>query len=263
MQYMNPAAIGESVTNAFWTGHDRVKQARTQNALAAFMQNPSMEGIAGVAQHDPMIAYQLRGMEEKRQAGLAEQRAKRQQVEIQRRAAGGDPEALAMLAGIDYNAWKGIKGEQREDVAKRADYIGNAALQISQLPENERPAEWDRAVAEGAKTWPDLAEMAGRYSEQAMNTAIRRAGMVKTLYDWTKPDYMEVKRDSTLVNVRDPEALRQFGQGGGGGLPRPTTPEERDALPPGTQYQAPDGSVWTVPGGTAGNGGGNFPGQGN
>lgn len=259
MTYANPAAIMESVNNAFWQGHDRVKQARTQNALAAFMKNPSMEGIAGVAQHDPMMAYQLRGMEEKRQAGIAEQQMQARKVDLQRRAAAQDPEALAELAGIDYNAWKGIKDEQREDIKERADYIGNAALQISQLPENQRPQAWDQAVAEGAKTWPDLAEFTGRYSEQALNTAIRRAGMVKTLYDWSQPDYMAIPPGGTLVNTRDPQAIQQFGDQQAGGLA------------PGAEVNGfifrggdpNDRNNWAPAGGASGNAGGNFPGAGN
>lgn len=51
-----------------------------------------------------------------------------------------------------------------------------------------------------------------------------------------------------------------LGQGGAAPASIPTvqTPEEAKKLPPGSQFRMPDGRIGTVPGGTAGNGGGNF-----
>lgn len=48
-------------------------------------------------------------------------------------------------------------------------------------------------------------------------------------------------------------------QQGGDGLPRPSSAAERDALPPGTRYIAPDGSV-KIKGGPSRSGSGGFPG---
>jgi hypothetical protein len=57
---------------------------------------------------------------------------------------------------------------------------------------------------------------------------------------------------------RQPGAQPAAGQVAGGGIPRVNSPQEAMRLPPGTQFQMPDGRVGTVPGGAGGNSSGTF-----
>jgi hypothetical protein len=65
---MNPAAVGQSVTDSFNQGRETARQSRVQNALAAYAANPSEQTAVAIAPYDPGLAIQLRGQEQQKAA---------------------------------------------------------------------------------------------------------------------------------------------------------------------------------------------------
>ena len=251
-----------NIARAFEEGLDQGRKTREErevkSALSAYAVNPEDEGaFQKLAQYRPELAIQI-----------GQDRRKQQQqalvMDLQGRAAQGDKAALAQLAGIDLNAWDKIGDNQRQQIAKQVDFVGNAALAVSRLPPEQRPAAWDSYIQQGvAAGFTDLAQYQGRYSDEALNGALAQAGMIKQFIDMNEPKYQVVPEGGALVNTNDPAAVQSYVNGmapqasPGGAVAAPASKAEFDALPPGTQYRAPDGSM-RIKGGGAGNGTGNF-----
>lgn len=160
-----------------------------------------------------------------------------------------DPQTAFSLA--DY--FEKLDAPQRARVKERTDLIGQLALAA------DTPEKWDNAVDWAVRNGhPDLAAYKGQFSEQARQSAIATAG----LFD----KFMESKKVIWHQQGENPSfATDAYGNPVGTGnpasqtqdLPRPQSAAERDQLPPGTKYIAPDGSL-KITGGSA-PGRSNFP----
>lgn len=250
---MNPAAVGGAFAQGLATGKAEREEREVKGALSAYAVNPDDEtAFRTLAQYKPELAISIGQDRRKR-----EQAAR--QAELQRMAAGGDKSAIAELWGIDPQVANTISDDQRAEVGERANVIGQAALRISQLPPEQRPQAWDQAVGQLSSRYPELADYQGKYSEQALASAIDQAKLVGEFFNLERPSYMAVGGEEDLVNTRDPAAVAAVIARRAGGAPvTATTKEAYDALPPGASYVAPDGTTRTK-GGGAGNGAGSFP----
>jgi len=208
---MDPAQVGATLTNAFEMGMQRAQQAKTQQAFHNYLRDPNDQNAAEIARHDPQLGYRVMQDQQQRAEAARKQQMEAQQVDLQRRAAAGDKGALAQLAGIDLNAWDKLNDNDKQTAKEQAEYVGQAALAVSQLPEEQQPAAWDQYASYGAQRFPDLAQQVGKYSPQALQGAIAASNGVKTFLDLEKPDYMAIPEGGTLVNTRDPAAIAQFG----------------------------------------------------
>jgi len=254
----NPSAVGAQVSQNFLAGMEYARQAKTRQAFVNYLRDPSEQNVNGVAVNDPELGMQLMDREAQRKQMLLAKTQQLQAQQVRERAAAGDPQATAQLAGIDFDAWTKLDAHQKAAVKDSNDYIGQAALQISQLPEAQRPAAWDAAIDQGTQMGFDqLAQYKGRYSPDALNAVLAHAGQMKQFLDLTRPQYMTVPEGGMLVNTRDPAALQQTQQG----IP----PEAIDALKKGEgtpeQFDAlfGSGAAAKVMGGASGNAGGGFP----
>jgi hypothetical protein len=207
----DPGQLGQGITNAFMMGMDRRKQMETERALGQYASNQSPETAANVSRYDPRLGIQLQDREQERQRQIDEAKAAAYKQNLQARAAQGDKGALAELAGIDFNAWDKLADNDKAMIAKRVEFVGNAALAVSQLPQEQQPAAWDQYARYGAQMFPELADQVGKYSPEALQGAMAAAGQVKTFLDMEKPSYMAIPEGGTLVNTRDPQAVAQFG----------------------------------------------------
>jgi len=200
-----------------------------------------------VSRFDPRTGIQLQKFEMDRTAAAAKAQEEAYKADLQRRAAGGDKAALAELAGIDIGAWSTLNNAQIADFEKNIDFIGNAALQVGQLPEEQRPAAWDAYIQQGVRMgMQDIAQYAGGYSPEALNAVLAQANQTKAFIEMTRPDYSAVPFDADLVNKRDPAAIEAFmryraqrdGMGYGGqpqtfGAPSaPQAPQQPVTMPP-------------------------------
>jgi len=193
------------------------EQEATRGALSAYAMNPDdPQAFQQLATYRPDLAIQI-----------GEDRTKRQQAQqvadLQRRAASGDRTALAELAGIDLDAYDKLADNDRQAVSERVSVIGQAALRVSQLPPEQRPAAWDASIDQLATRFPELAEYKGQYSEEALMSAIDQAKQVTEFIGLERPSYQAIPEGGTLVNTRDPAAVQQF-MGGAGAAPTPVLP---------------------------------------
>lgn len=116
-----------------------------------------------------------------------------------------------------------------------------AAAAQGDVPEEEIAA-WEERAAEATDVW-----------QAARSSAINDYGAKRTDFDATVKPMVRAIDTDTLMYEPPPQPERIIvgddggtgGDGGGADLPEPKTKAERDALPPGTRYRAPDGTVWT------------------
>jgi len=210
-----------------------------------------------VSRFDPRTGIQLQKFEMDRTAAAAKAQEEAYKADLQRRAAVGDKAALAELAGIDIGAWSTLNNAQIADFEKNIDFIGNAALQVSQLPEAQRPAAWDAYINQGVRLgMRDIGQYAGQYSPDALNAVLAQANQTKAFIEMTRPDLRVIPEGGDLVNVRDPEAVREF-QANARAQPIADS-SEYDRLPPGAQFIDPNGNIRVKQGGAGGNVSGNF-----
>lgn len=245
--------IGGNALAMFERGREMKREDDTRNALSAYATNPNEQTLAPVMAADPRLGIQLRGQQQQQET---------QSAALRTRAAQGDATAMSQLIGVDFDAWKSLSGEQRQSIKAQNEYVGNAALDISRLAPEQQAAAWDSYIQQGSQQYPALAEYQGKYSPQALQSALASSGMMKQFIDMTDPKYQVIPEGGTLVNTNDPAAVRSFV---GDQAPqqakapvRVTSPAEARNLPPGTRFIDPNGVERMVPGGGSGNATGSF-----
>jgi hypothetical protein len=157
----------------FQAGREMKRQEGERNALAGLV-NGDDKALGDLATYNPQMAFQVRSQQDQQRVAMAKQ--------------------------------------QRELLEQGKKAVGQAALQIAQLPEGERPAAWDSAidylVGQG---WDGLQQFRGKYSAQSLMGVISEAGLSNELRTATQPSYQVIPEGGTLVNTRDPAAVQQFG----------------------------------------------------
>lgn len=240
----NPGAPALAFQHGMVQGRAEREDREVRGALTAYALNPDdPKAFEAIAQYRPEVAIQIRQDRDKRQ----------QQAEVadlQRRAAAGDRTALAQLAGFDINAWDKLSDNERAATHERVDAIGQAALRISQLPPEQQPVAWDAAVDQLSTRYPEIAELKGHYSPEALSGAIDQAKLAGEFLALERPNYQVIPEGGTLVNTRDPAAIETFVGSQAG--PRPGVIEDGYRFKGGNPA---DPSSWEpVAGGGVGNG---------
>lgn len=198
---LQPVDVGARIQEGYQQG----RQIGAQNALSQYAANPdSPDAMNALAKFAPQYAIKVR----EDQAAKA---AQAQKADIQRRAATGDPAAVAELAGIDFDAWRSLGEDKKKVIKDQTAYIGQSALRISQMPADQQPQAWDAYIQQGVRLgYTGLQEYQGQYSQEGLQSAIANAGLVEKLFDLEKPQYMTPASDEDLVNIKDPAALAAF-----------------------------------------------------
>lgn len=110
---------------------------------------------------------------------------------------------------------------QQDKLKQAKDVVGQAALQIAQLPPEQQPQAWDQQidylVGQG---YDGLAPYKGKYSPQSLMGVISEAGLANELRTATQPSYQVIPEGGALVNTRDPRATQQFAAPGGQPAPQ-------------------------------------------
>lgn len=163
-------------------------------------------------------------------------------ADVRGRAAQGDVEAMAELAGLDIGAWRGLQADQRTATNDRAKVLGNAALDVLNRPPEQRSAAWDAYVDQLSQTMPEAAQYRGRYSEETARAIVAQAELIGKLHEQENPHYQAIPEGGTLVDTSNPAAVQQY-------------MESLGNVPP-----PPAGFTIDVPGGSGGNAAGGFPG---
>lgn len=178
-QYADP---GQAVQQGFSQGYQLGQEIRGQNALKAYFADPeNPNALAALGQASPALAFKAQEYALQRRKYDRELQAQT----LQQKAAAGDQAALAQLAGVDLDAWGKLNNAEKAKIKETQDYIGQAALRVSQLPEAERSKAWDQYTS----GHPELTQYVGQYSPQALDQALARAGLVDKFLQSQKIEY--------------------------------------------------------------------------
>lgn len=200
-QTMNALSQGFQIGQAI-KGEREAKER--QNALSAYVTNPEAEGaFAGLAQAAPEIAMRERGR-------MDQQQQQQRQADMQARAAQGDEEALAQLAGVDLNAWAKLDDRTRSQAEEQMKVLGNASLDILNRPPEQRPQVFDAYIAQLSSQFPSLAQYQGQYSEEMLRGVVAQAGAMEKLMASQRPRYQVLPEGATLVDTSNPQAVQDY-----------------------------------------------------
>lgn len=166
----------------------RMEDAR-RNALSDYFGNPDdPQALAGVARYDPKAAFDIRGQQQEQRAA-AEKR-------------------------------------QRELLDRGKKAVGQAALGIARLPEEQRARAWDQQIDYLVQQGYDgLAPFKGRYSEQSLQGVLADSGLMVEFQAASKPSYMAVPAGGYLQGFQYGQPIAE------GGAPAPQSMQPGSPLP--------------------------------
>lgn len=254
----NPNNAGNAFQQGYQVARENKRKDAYDNALSTLALNPNdQEAIQGLVKADPKAGFDYANQQRQQQAQA--QRAQ-YESEIKQRAAQGDQQAVAELAGFDWDAWKSIGAQDKQQLKQRNDYLGQAALAISQLPDEQRSAAWDAYAQQGAQLgYGDLAQYVGQYSPDSLNSMIANTGNVAKMLELDAPNYRVIPEGGSLVNIDNPEAINEFNE-----QSNQVKPPEVGAVDGGYRFRGGDPSKqenWEKVGGGSGNATGGFQGN--
>lgn len=191
--------FNELLLQGFQTGRELKRQEGERTALTGLV-NGDQNAMGQLATYNPQMALQVQNQQAQQKMMMAKQ--------------------------------------QREMLEQGKKAVGQAALQIAQLPEAQRAAAWDNSidylVGQG---WDGLAQFKGKYSPQSLMGVISEAGLANELRQATQPSYQVIPEGGTLVNTRDPGAVQQFSTPE---QPKSATPEPVSAQEAVTMLKSSD-----------------------
>lgn len=215
-----PSSFQNALAQGFQIGQhirQQNKEHETDNALAAYAVNPDdPAATAALLKANPQLGY--RAITDQRERSAAAQTA-----DVSRRAAQGDPEAMAQLAGMDLGAWRGLQADQRAQAAQEAKGLGNAALDVLNRPSEQR-GQALMAYAQQMGNNPAILRVAQLPPEQqdaALRAAVAQADMIGKLHEMEQPHYQVIPEGGSLVDTSNPQAIQQYSQGMGAVPPPP------------------------------------------
>lgn len=173
------------------------REEEARNALASYAMKPNEAGFNALAQAAPEIAIQ-----ERQRMDARATEAQRSQLIM--RGAQGDPDAILQIWGFDSATAARFDAREREQAAQGLSYLAESALQIDRLPEANRAAAWDDAIARGVQMgFGDLGEYQGQYSASLLQSVVARAGQMNNLLQGRQPTTFNMQQGATLLE-RDP-----------------------------------------------------------
>lgn len=192
-----------------------------QNALAAGLQmgqiaRQNQQQDMFMRQREAQIQQQGAQFEAEQAEALRKQDAARVEGELTAAALGGNEEALTQLATRNFDKWKSISGELKAKAVGEAELYGNAALDLLQVPYEQRRGRfiaYSQQFPELGDKIQEVAFLPAEQQETALRAALAEAKMIGKLHEMERPSYQAIPEGGTLVNTRDPAAVQQF-QGG-------------------------------------------------
>lgn len=189
---------------AFQQGMGMGREMAREKAVAAYVANPDdANALAGIAKYEPRLALQHREQQQQR-----EQQA--QMVDLTKRAASGDTAALTELAGRNPDLWMKLDDRTKDQVKRATSFMGQAAMAISQIPEEQRAAAWAQYVQQAESTGMDIPTHYETYTRQALNGVIAEVGAMEKLIKQGEPDW-RFSPNGGLVDFNNPQSIQQYG----------------------------------------------------
>lgn len=217
-----PVNVGAMFTQGFEHGQQQAKERATDNALAAYAQNPNdPNAVNALMRVNPRIGFQLHQDQQKNQK---QERVKQLTMKV----AQGDHSALPELLFEAPEIWTRLDKKIQDEQVAATQYMANAGLQIGQMPEGQRSAAWDGYVKQAEAAGMDVPAQYERYTPQAFNAAMAFADKMKEFLASQKIDWKSVPLGATLVpmNAGTGERLDVPQTQGGGDQAVDLTPEQ-------------------------------------
>jgi len=174
-----------------------------RNALSQYDPN-NPDTIKPIAQVDPRLGFELNEQHRQSQAAAVDD-------DVARRAVGGDPKAMQELFVRDPDLWTKLDKNQQDQTKAATSIMGQAAMQIGRLPEEQRAAAWATAVQQAEASGIDIPAYAETYSPAALNNVVARAGIMEKYIQQFEPNYRVIPEGGVLVDTNNPQAVGQFG----------------------------------------------------
>lgn len=209
----------------------------------------------GEEQYGPQDIYRsVRELEQQREAFAARQAEDRRQrferaaAELEQRKYGPSRAEQLLALSAAFAAPRRYKGFGAT--------LENILPVLGQTAAARRQGDQTRADA--------MLELEQRYAQAGMDSEANalkgREGMLRTLAALAKEKKRRTGFDPVSGDLKDMDTGELISPSGTrtSGLPRPASEEEYNALPSGSQYIAPDGSLRTKPGGPTQSASGTF-----
>lgn len=244
---------------AFMQGQQAQEADKSKNALTAYVTNPNAENLNALAPYQPQLVLQQKQAEQEKQAKLAEQKV------VGDALTHPDPavrsQARQQLAYTNSDLYMKLDDNGKKAVDTTMKSIGQLAFNIMQLPKEQREPALQQALkglqAQGFDT--SSFRLTGD-PDVDLRTALAVSGQLDEFEKFQQPNYVPVG-EGGLAGFQFGQPIQQGGQPQNfGPQPQVAKPADKaayDALRPGQQYEAPDGSIRTK-GGASGNVGGPF-----
>lgn len=108
---------------------------------------------------------------------------------------------------------------QRTSLKRSSEFLGNAVMDVSRVPEGQRAAIWDSYVKQAEASGMDIPAHYERYSPQALRSAAAEAGVTEKLFAQFAPKYTNVVPGTDAVNVNPLATMDPFGGTPAQGIP--------------------------------------------
>jgi len=211
---MNPAAVGQSFQQGLELGQQRRGEMESRNALSALAANPNdADAMRNLAFYNPQAAQRQQVINQRERAAQQEAQQKSMTAELVRAAMAGDEAALDELAVVNRAAWKDINSDQQEQIVRESETLGQAALDILQVPFEQRQGriiQYAQQFPQYAEQINELALLPQEHQDLALRGVVIDARMVGKLHQMERPRYQAIPSGGTLVDTSNPQAVRQF-----------------------------------------------------
>lgn len=197
-----PVDVGGALMAGVQQGQAMRRQADTQSALAAYAQTPSMQTANALIAVDPKL-----GMQAREQQLEMDKTARLQSVTGQ--AVRGDKSAMDQLAGLDPKMWLQLDARTREKAKQATAIMGQAVLQVSRLPEDQRAQAWTNYVRQAEAGGFDIPTHYETYSPEALDAAAAEAGTMEKLIKQNEPDW-HFSPNGGLVDFSNPKSITDY-----------------------------------------------------
>lgn len=205
----------------FQAGKEQRRARDQEAALKGYFSNPEDDvALTNLASANPTLGVPL--MEQRRK------RKEKQEIgEIAALAQAGDRGAMSELLTRDADIWSKLDTQQKDKMKQATGFLGQAALQISGLREEDRAAAWTSYVQRAEASGLDIPTQYETYSPQALNAVAAEAEVMEKIIKRAEPDW-RFSPNGGLVDFNSAESIKGYSDW----LSKGGTGEPPSALPP-------------------------------
>lgn len=211
--------FAQAALGGYQAGQEIGRQRRSEAALKGYIDNPDdPAALSGLITANPELGL--------RERARLEQRAKQTRIgDLARRAAAGDHDAAVELWSEDSDLASKFDARTQDQLKQGTEAVGNAAVRIALLPDNEIPAAADQAIDALAGTFPNLARFKGAIKTRAdLDAILDQTGMTQKVIELRSPKYQAIVPGGRMENTNPYANVSGQPRGGdpssgGGGVP--------------------------------------------